>query len=95
MTRHLHQWIAYLGIAGEVASSKWVGGCKGGGRGYRGKGAVRASSSSTTTSALLSPSLTLADPATPKDPAPQGGRAARGAAWRVTGRAADKKAQEI
>lgn len=92
MTSHLHQWIGYLGIAGEVASSKWVGGCKGGGRGYRRKGAVRTSS---TTSALLSPSLTLTDPATPKDPAPQGGRAAWGAAWRVTGRAADKKAQEV
>lgn len=31
------QSISYLGIASEVASSKWVGRRKGGGRGYGGK----------------------------------------------------------
>lgn len=82
--------LSYLGIAAEVARGKRVGGCEGGGRGYGGQGAIWTSSSSTAT-LLSSSSLALTGPATPKDPAPQGGRAAGGAAWRVTGRTGDKK----
>lgn len=84
----------YLGIAAEVARGDWVGRREGGGRGYGGERTVRTSTSSTSTAALLSSSLILTGPASPEDPAPQGGRAAGGAAWRVTGCTGDKKRQE-
>lgn len=84
----------YFGIAAEVARGDWVGRREGGGRGYGGERTVRTSTSSTSTAALLSSSLILTGPASPEDPAPQGGRAAGGAAWRVTGRTGDKKRQE-
>lgn len=83
--------LSYLSIAAEVSRSNRVGGCEGGGRRYGGQGAIWSASSST---ALLSSSFTLTGPSTPEDPAPQGGRAAGGAAWRVTGRAGDRKRQQ-
>lgn len=72
-----------------MARSERVSRREGGGGGYGGQGAIGTSSASST--ALLSPSLVLTGPATPEDPTPQGGRAARGAAWRVTGRTGDRK----
>lgn len=75
--------LSYLGIAAEVARSKGVGRCDGGSRGYGRQGAIWSSSSTT---ALFTSSLILTGPATSKDPAPQRGRAAGGAARRVTGR---------
>lgn len=75
-----------------MARSERVGGCEWRGRGYGGQGAVRTSSSSSSGAAgLLSRSLILTGPANPEDSAPQGGGAAGGAAWRVTGRAGDRK----
>lgn len=92
MSQHtISGYSSYLGIAAEVARSERVGRREGGGGGYGGQGAIGTSSSSG--AALLSPSLALAGPATPEDPTPQGGGAARGAAWRVTGRTGERKTQ--
>lgn len=84
---------SHLGIAGEVTRGERVGGCEGRGGWDGGQGAVWTPSPSCSSSSagLLSCSLILTGPANPKDPAPQGGGAAGGAAWRITGRAGGRK----